>query len=94
MWGGAKISITPRHNDHVYVYVLIIARPENRGYFQYLVDGVTSRQHIEDPSLSLKWILMVSMTLIQMIQHESESIKIIHYFLINFVVTQLFLDEH
>ena len=44
-------SPTIRHNNRSRVYGLIITKERNRGIYEKLIEGVTSRRQLHDPSL-------------------------------------------
>ena len=58
IWGKDSVSLTPHTNDRVRLFGIVMARPEFRGSLQQLSDGVTSRDSLDNPSLSLKQIFV------------------------------------
>ena len=55
-WGEGAPSTKLHRNDQVRLFGILMTLPENRKYFQRLVERVTSRRHIYNPEFSLKQI--------------------------------------
>ena len=54
IWGRDSISLAPHPNDQVQLYGIVMSIPEFQFTLQRLCDGVTSRDTLDDPGLSLK----------------------------------------
>ena len=58
IWGKDSISLAPHPNDRVRLYGIVMAIPEFRFALQRLCDGVTNRDELDNPELSLKQIFV------------------------------------
>ena len=58
IWGKDSISLAPHPNDRVRLYGIVMSIPQYRFVLQRLCDGVTSRDALDNPELSLKQIFV------------------------------------
>ena len=56
VWGASAVDLTPHPNDRIRLFGIIMTLPRMRAYFERLCDGITNREQLDSPALSIPQI--------------------------------------
>ena len=58
IWGNCAVDLTPHPNDRLRLFGIVFGEPSFRPQLQRLCEGVTSRDSLDNPGLSIKQIFV------------------------------------